>query len=340
MAHPEFRDRAYAARMPATTSSEVSPGARSATFAGPCFIVLNAGSGRQDAETRREIITRVFDAAGRRCEILPIDRSTPIERVATAAVARAKAERGAVIAAGGDGTINAVAQAAYGHGLPFGVIPLGTFNYFARVHGIAQDVEAATRALLRARIEPAQAGRAGGHLFLVNASLGLYPQLLEDREAFKQQFGRSRLVALWSGLVTLARQSRQLHLTIEAGDQKATLRTPTLVVVNNRLQLERLGFPEADALAQGQLAGIVIKPIGTLSMFGLLLRGVLGRLGDAENVQHLPFRRVTVSPRGRRRIKLAMDGEIRWVPTPVVFEVAPEPLSLLVPAPEDRVEVA
>ena len=31
-------------------------------------------------------------------------------------------------------------------------------------------------------------------LFLVNASLGLYPQLLQDREAFKQQFGRHQLV--------------------------------------------------------------------------------------------------------------------------------------------------
>ena len=39
----------------------------------------------------------------------------------------------------------------------------------------------ATRALLRARVEPAQVGRVNGRLFLVNASLGLYPQLLEGK---------------------------------------------------------------------------------------------------------------------------------------------------------------
>ena len=50
-----------------------------------------------------------------------------------------------------------------------------------------------------------QVGLLNDRPFLVNASLGLYPQLLEDREAFKQKFGRSRLVALWSGLVTLMR---------------------------------------------------------------------------------------------------------------------------------------
>ena len=38
-----------------------------------------------------------------------------------------------------------------------------------------------------------------GRAFLVNASVGLYPKLLQDREAFKQQYGRNRVVAMWAG---------------------------------------------------------------------------------------------------------------------------------------------
>ncbi|RZJ25270.1 MAG: diacylglycerol kinase, partial [Haliea sp.] len=118
--------------------------------------------------------------------------------------------------------------------------------------------------------------------------------------------------------------------------------TPTLFVGNNHLQLARVGIDEqqADAVEQGQLAAIVVRPIGTLALFGLLMRGVLGQLGEAGNIDSFSFRRLTVTPRGARRVKVATDGEITWMRTPLVFEVAPQPLLLMVPAPADRVEVA
>lgn len=67
-------------------------------------------------------------------------------------------------------------------------------NYFGRT-GVSQDTATATRVLLDAAIESVQVGMLNGRLFLVNASLGLYLTLLEDREAYKQRYGRSRMVA-------------------------------------------------------------------------------------------------------------------------------------------------
>ena len=122
---------------------------------------------------------------------------------------RAPAPKRIVVGAGGDGTLNTVAAAVLGQGVPFGILPQGTFNYFGRRYGISQETEVALRAAAR-QVRPVQVGLLNDRPFLVNASLGLYPQLLEDREAFKQKFGRNRLVALWSGLVTLMRAPRQL----------------------------------------------------------------------------------------------------------------------------------
>ncbi|CPL37736.1 Putative lipid kinase BmrU [Bordetella pertussis] len=233
-----------------------------------------------------------------------------------------------------------VARAVLGSGVPFGILPQGTFNFFGRAHGIPQDAHAATRCLFDARIEPVQVGLLNDRLFLVNASLGLYPQLLEDREAYKQRYGRSRMVALWSGLVTLLRAPPQLTLQLEHGGQARTLRTPTLVVGNNALQLERLGIAEAAALQQGQLVAMSVRPVGTLALYGLLLSGLFSRLGEADKVVSFGFDRLTVRVRGRRRVKVAMDGEISWLPTPLQFQVSPEPLRLLVPSPGQRLEAA
>ena len=316
--------------------------ARDAARLGPFFIVINAGSGHQDADAEREVMARVFKDAGREFEFLQISEPSEITSLTRRAVELARARGGVVVAAGGDGTINAVASEVLGSGCPFGVLPGGTFNYFGRAHGIPQDTHAAATALVGASISPVQVGKVNGQVFLVNASVGVYPQLLENREAWKKQFGRSRLVAFASGLATLLRSQIQLQLQIESAGQATALRTTTLFVGNNHLQLARVGIAEKDteAVEQGRLAGVVVRPIGTLALFGLLIRGLLGRLGDAENIESFSFRRLTVTPKRRRRIKVATDGEVTWMKPPLVFEVAPGPLLLLVPAPADRAEIA
>lgn len=302
----------------------------------PLFIVLNTGSGRGDAQALQDIIRRVLDEAGRRFQLMPVDDPSCLVATAREAVALAREAGGIVVAAGGDGTLNAVAGQVLGQGVPFGILPQGTFNYFGRRYGISQDTEAALRGLLGGELRPVQVGLLNGRLFLVNASLGLYPQLLEDREAYKQRFGRSRLVALWSGLVTLMRAPRQLSLRLDYEGRVRDLRSPTLVVGNNRLQLEHIGIDPAE-LDRGHLVAMAARPVGTLALYGLLLRGLFSRLGEAEHVVSFAFDRLMVSIRGRRRVKVAMDGEISWMDTPLEFKVSDTPLPLVVPvaAPEE-----
>ncbi|MBC7608339.1 MAG: diacylglycerol kinase [Polaromonas sp.] len=315
-----------------------SPDADDAAHNGPLFVVLNAASGSSDADQEQAVMARIFSEAGREVEFLRIADPANIGQVALRAVELAKARCGVVVAAGGDGTISAVASAVLGSGCPFGVLPQGTFNYFGRAHAIPQGTEAAASALLGASISPVQVGLVNGRVFLVNASLGLYPQLLEDREAWKQKLGRSRMVAFAAGLATLVQARSQLNLQIEQAGQVAAMRTTTLFVGNNDLQLQRVGIDgkQIDALSHGALAGIAVPPMGTLALLGLLLRGLVGRLGAAEKVDTFSFRRLTVTPRRVKRIKVATDGEVTWMQPPLVFEVAPQPLLLLVPAPADR----
>ena len=142
----------------------------------------------------------------------------------------------------------------------------------------------------------------------------------------------------------MLRAQRRLHLHIEMGDTVRDVQTLTLFIGNNRLQLDQFGADPADTLVgtpgHGSMAALMLRPIGTWSLFGLLMRGLIGRLGDAENIDSFSFRRLTVRPRRVKRIKTAIDGEIQWMSTPLVFEVAPEALLLMVPAAADRAEIA
>lgn len=309
--------------------------------AAPLFIVLNGGSGSHDTAASHRIITDVLTHAGREHLVRVVDDPTQLRHIAQHTVEQACKYGGVVVAAGGDGTINTLAQATLGSGCVFGVLPQGTFNYFSRVHGIPADPTESTRLLLTARAHPVQVGLVNDHVFLVNASMGLYPQLLEDREAYKHHFGRSRLISFWSGLLTLLREHRQLHLFIEHHGQTRELHTPTLFVGNNRLQLEQLGIAEAAVMEAGLLVAITLRPVSTLSMLGLLVRGALGQLGEADSIMSFALRQITVNS-GRRhathRVKVATDGEIIWLQAPIQFRVSPEPLYLLKPEPDSAPE--
>jgi diacylglycerol kinase family enzyme len=301
----------------------------------PFHVVLNAGSGHTDTELRCTTIRTVLEGAGRRCILEVVHDPGQLGAIAARAADRARAEGGVLVAAGGDGTLSTVAHEAVRTGCLFAVLPQGTFNYFGRTHGIPEDLAGAVHALLHARVQPVQIGLVNGRVFLVNASIGLYPRLLEEREHDKRQYGRSRFVALLSALKSVLGRRRDLRITVELDGQTRRLRTPTLFVGNNRLQMEQVGMrPLEHALEAGELAAIAPRPVGRLRMLGLLLRGALGSLGESGDVTAFGFRNMVVraaplSP--RRRLKVAADGEVTRLALPLRFEAVEGRLALLVP---------
>lgn len=303
-----------------------------ATQNAPLFLVLNRGSGRHDGEDVRQVVEAALRDAGRAFTIDEITEPGQLRAAAARAVANAKRTGGIVVAAGGDGTINTVAEATLGSGCAFGVLPLGTFNYFGRVHGIPSEPAVACRILVSERVHAVQVGLVNDRIILVNASLGLYPELLEQREQAKKKLGRSRWVAFFSALSTLLASHRALRIEVESRVGKRRLVTPTLFVGNNRLQLERVGIAAAPAVEHHRLVGVVVEPVGVLGRLGLALRALFGRLGDDERVTSLAFDRIEVRSRfGRGRFKVAIDGEVTWMGGPLTFRVAPHPLLLVRP---------
>ena len=302
------------------------------------FIALNAGSGHSETDERRATIETVLRAAGRKFELTMIDQPGTIDEIAARLAKQAADSGGVLVAAGGDGTINAVARQAVAHGCQFGVLPQGTFNYFGRTHGIPEDLSEAVHALLAARVHPVQVGVINDRVFLVNASIGLYPKMLEEREADKKQFGRSRLVAALSALKTLLSPHKRLRLVLDIDGKRQRLRTATFFVGNNRLQMEQVGIPPlSDALEDGRLAAVAPRTKGKLGMLWLMLHGALGRMGRLNQVDELTtfsFKQMQVKVRTlsrRRQIKVATDGEITMMNNPLEIYVMDEQLLLLKP---------
>jgi diacylglycerol kinase family enzyme len=320
-----------------TEADPATAAPRSAAAGAELFIVLNLGSGKDDKGAVREAIERELSAAGRRYRFVPVAPGQIVQACLEAA-RLAREHGGVVVAVGGDGTINCAAQAALAQDCPLGLIAQGTFNLFARELGLPLEPAEATRRLLEAQPEPVQVGTVNQRVFLVNASVGLYPKLLADRELVKQKLGRRRWIALLAGLKSLFEWRLQLVMDAELDGIVTRLRTPSLFVCNNRLQLDRLGIEEqlVRQVGEGRLAAIMARSLGFGTKLRLMARATLGKLGDSQEIASCTLRTLTVSTRNTRRLKVATDGEVQWMDLPLRFAVAPRPLRVMLPPPELR----
>ncbi|HYF41616.1 MAG TPA: diacylglycerol kinase family protein [Ramlibacter sp.] len=298
------------------------------------FVVINPGSGARQADEKRAAIEAALAEAGRKFRFVPVEPGQIVAACQQAAQQAAQ-EGGVLVAVGGDGTLNAGAQAALTHGCPFGAVAQGTFNMFAREHGLPLDAAEAARALATARPEPVQVGLVNQHIFLVNAAVGLYPKLLQDRETVNRQLGRRRnWINLITSVVSLFDWRLQLRLEVELDGEVARLRTPSLFVCNNRLQLDRVGIEEqvVTQVGRGRLAALVARPMGVAGKLKVLWRAAWGRLGEGPELDSRAMRSLAVTTRGARRIKVSTDGEVQWMQLPLRFAVSPQPLMLMRPA--------
>lgn len=297
----------------------------------PITVIMNAASGSGDALTERSAIEDVLRQSGRDAQVW----TAPHPRELPALAALAADSRGGIVAgAGGDGTLNAVASVARAHGLPFGLIPLGTFNYFARQLGIPLAPAAAASNLVEGAIRPVAIGDVNGHLFLNNASIGLYRRLLERREIDKRRFGRSRVVALLSGIAFLLREHRPYQLALNIDKKQVKLSTLTVFFGRNALQMEQLGLDEALCVARGELAVLALRDVGRTELLRLALRGALARLETAENLQQGCASEVRVERigDGSRRLRVGIDGESVLCGLPLIVRSIPGGLQVVTPA--------
>lgn len=301
------------------------------------FIVMNQASGAAEKDAVRRTIEQILTAAGRRHQFVPV---TPGEVVhACQRAARLASEQGGVmVASGGDGTINAAAQAALAQDCPLGLIAQGTFNLFARELGLPLDPAEATRALLRGRPEEVQVCLANEKVFLVNASVGLYPKLLADREIIKQKLGRRRWIAMLSALKSMLEWRLQMALDAEIDGELAKVRTASVFLGNNKVQLKRVGVQDyvVQQVGEGRMACLLVPAMGAWHKLRMMAAAGFGKLAEQRQVQSFPLRTLTLGSPNARRLKVATDGEVQWMELPVRFTVAPRPLRVMLPPQEER----
>ncbi|WP_235865386.1 diacylglycerol/lipid kinase family protein [Alloyangia mangrovi] len=292
-------------------------------------VILNEHSGdHPDKQSRRKSLEDLFAQNGLEAELIGLTPDKPILDTARKAAGNGCAM---IVAAGGDGTIGAVATAAHEAGVPMGVIPQGTFNYFARGLDIPEEPEDAVRILATGRLREISLGEVNGEVFLNNASLGIYPLILRTREGVYQRWGRSRLAAYWSVVLALAGFRHPLRLQVEVDGRKSEIRTPLAFVANSAYQLDQFNLDGAEAIRDGEFVLFTSKGTSRWDLVRASFRLAIGKAQKGEEFGCVTGREITLHT-ARPKALVARDGEKELMETPIRFRRRSEPLRVMVPS--------
>ncbi|MEO7913844.1 MAG: diacylglycerol kinase family protein, partial [Novosphingobium sp.] len=239
-----------------------------------------------------------------------------------------------VIVAGGDGTAACAAYALRGTKTELGLLPMGTLNHLARDLRIPDKLEDAAKLAATGRAVPIDLGEVNGHCFVNNASIGIYPRMVAQREAFRQRYGWPKwLASIPAGLAALARLPLH-HLTVDMGKGPQRLITSLLFVGNNIYSLQSGDLGSRASLSDGVMSVYAVVHRSRLALIWFSIRTLLGRANRVTDfVAFGECTELTIQSR-TGSVKMALDGELQRLNFPLQFKVDPGALLIVCPPEE------
>lgn len=293
---------------------------------GGIIVIANERSGSEiDRETTRRL-RESLDAHGLPATVAVAQSGEEIASVARKGLEK---EPAMIVAAGGDGTVSLIASIVAGSGVPLGVLPLGTLNHFAKDLNIPLDLDEAVGVIAEGAVAQVDIGEVNGRIFINNSSIGLYPKIVGHREQ-QQRLGRNKWLALiWSAMTMLGRYPR-LRVSVAVDGREKITTTPLVFIGNNEYAIHGFEIGTRSRLDRGELSLYLPHRVGRLGLVWLAVRALFGRLRDAESFDATCASEIRIDT-SAPRIRVALDGEVTTMDTPLHYTIRPAALSVVVP---------
>jgi diacylglycerol kinase (ATP) len=282
-------------------------------------VILNPTAG--NLETVRDCQRRV-ESIARGCRIRITSHAGEAEALARRAVEEGF---GRIVAAGGDGTVNHVANGIAGSNTALGILPMGTVNVFAMELGLPwNDLELCWSIVEAGDMRLVDLPSANGKCFVQLAGIGLDAQVVQETSlAFKRSLGP--LSYLISAAHIAARQPPKLFIQSE----DASVREGSFVLVGNgRLYGGPFPFFKHAVIDDGLLDVVVFKRLGYLEIIKYLHDVVFRSDIRVPEIEYFQTRHLHVS--SEQDVPLELDGELAGN-CPVDFQMHEKALRVLAP---------
>ncbi|WP_366653567.1 diacylglycerol kinase family protein [Fodinicurvata sp. EGI_FJ10296] len=295
----------------------------------PIVCVVNRRAGSVREMTEQQITDAIHKAAADAGGEPPkVELSSPETIRDALADARTRADE--VWVGGGDGTLKTATELFLETDTTLGVLPLGTMNLLARDLGIPLDLSEAVAAISQAPIGPISIGRVNGEPFLTMSALGLYPEMVIDRERRRRLFGYGKWAAMARAAYRALRRHRTMHVRITADGEVRDVETTALIVTAAAFRFRAGRLFDRPALDSDTLTVYISHPKSRFGAVEQVARVFLGSVERDPELETMEAREVRIDFEKSRPV--ANDGEVDFVRAPLVYELGATKLKVRYPA--------
>jgi diacylglycerol kinase family enzyme len=305
-------------------------------------VLLNQAAGNvlyRDGRTLRETLAAAFERRGMTATLEFLSGAEMTAGAERALHAVQEHRLDAVVAGGGDGSIASVAGVLAATSVPLGILPLGTFNHFAKDLGIPLRLEDAVDVIAAGHLRSVDLGEVNGETFVNNSSIGIYPYLVVGRERLREQHGLGKWTAMALATWRTLRHFPLRRLRIRAGNVAEPYRSPCVFIGNNEYCLTGRVAGKRERLDAGELCVYVAKRQTRFALFWLACRSLAGFMDQSRDLRAVKAADVEITSR-TSRLLVALDGEVAMMRTPLRYRARPDALRVFAPEPaEERSQV-
>jgi diacylglycerol kinase family enzyme len=290
----------------------------------PVLINRSGGTAAALGERLEEIVRAAFAACGREIALELLDGKDMSDGI------RRHLDASIIAVGGGDGTLGGAAQILTGTRTALAILPLGTRNHLARQLGVPLDLAEAAQIAATGERRRMDLGRAGKRIFVNNASIGLYPELVTERDKRRGPKWLGTIPAAWQVLRTM----RPHHYRLNVDGQAHEIRSPLLFVGNNRYSLDFGSLGERESLRDGELSLCAIRAEGPVELAWFALKVLMGLTSPNADFEDLgEARSITIEAAGGSggEIGVALDGEVERMTLPLQLDILPAALGVVAP---------
>ena len=293
-----------------------------------CHVIFNSSSGTaiETGLTGDELHDRL-KAEGHEATIDADDARALDDRIADAMASDAET----LVAAGGDGTVTALAGAIVDSDKTLAILPMGTANLLARDLNIPLDLEEWLSNLARMEPRHIDVGAVNGQTFLHKVVIGFVPGIAAGRELLRGREGVGAKLGFLRYFFRRLFRSRRLAVEITHADGERQIhRVQAVAVASNAYEEGFARFFSRPRLDAGILTLYILKHLGLRDLFRLSLGFLFGRWRSDEALQVESVAAVTIRSR-KKTLKVMLDGEIVALEPPLAFSIRPGALKVLAP---------
>ena len=291
-------------------------------------VLLNPASASANNPDLKPRIIELFRASGVDVRLVVLPRDAVDATIAEAL----RAKPHTVAAAGGDGTVSSVAAAVAGSATPFGILPLGTLNHFAKDLHIPLDLAQAVHTIASRHIVVVDAAQVNGRVFVNNSSIGLYPSVVERREALRKQ-GHRKWPAFAMAATQVLSRSEDVSVRLNVDGRQIVTRTPFVFVGNNEYHVSGIHVGARARLDSGRLFACLAPRVKTRDLPRLVMRALAGRISRGDGFATFAAAEIWIENLENRQISVSSDGEVKLMATPLHYQALARALNVFAPAP-------